>query len=71
MFKLSEEKRYRQVSIKKEFLDNVENWIKKHPEAGYSSIADIATESLRLRLQELKKQEFREKGASNQENTSQ
>jgi hypothetical protein len=68
---VSEEKRYRQVSIKKEFVDNVEDWIKTHPEAGYSSIADIATEALRLRLQELKSQEFREKRSPKAESASQ
>lgn len=51
---LSTEKPYRQVSFKKELMDDIEDWIKKHPEAGYSNMADLATEAVRLRLQELK-----------------
>ena len=47
------EKPYRYVNIRKELIDDIEVWIKKHPEAGYVSIADLASESIRIRIQEL------------------
>lgn len=45
---------YRGVNLKKELIDDIEVWIKKHPEAGYVSIADLASEAIRIRIQELK-----------------
>ena len=48
------EKTYRQVSFKKELMDDIEQWIAKHPEAGYANMADLASEAVRIRLQELK-----------------
>lgn len=53
---MSEEKQrpYRPISVKKELVDDIENWIKQHPEAGYSTVADFASESVRLRIQRLR-----------------
>ena len=33
---------------------NIDEFIKKHPEAGYVSTADVVSEAVRLRIQELK-----------------
>jgi Predicted transcriptional regulators containing the CopG/Arc/MetJ DNA-binding domain and a metal-binding domain len=45
---------YRGVNLKKELLDAIDDFIKKHPEAGYVSTADVVSEAVRLRIQELK-----------------
>ncbi len=45
---------YRGVNLKKELLDAIDEFIKKHPEAGYVSTADVVSEAVRLRIQELK-----------------
>ncbi len=42
------------VNLRKELVDAIENWIKNHPEAGYFSVDDLASEAVRLRFQELK-----------------
>jgi len=47
-------KAYRQVILRKELVDALEDWIRNHPEAGYSSIDDLASEAVRLRYQELR-----------------
>jgi hypothetical protein len=46
---------YRGVNIKKDLLDDVDKWIDKHPEAGYASTADMVSEAIRIRIQELGK----------------
>lgn len=45
---------YRGVNLKKELLDDVDAWIKKHPEAGYISTADMVSEAVRIRIQEIR-----------------
>ncbi|MCL5877014.1 MAG: ribbon-helix-helix domain-containing protein [Candidatus Bathyarchaeota archaeon] len=45
---------YRGVNLKKELMDAIDEFIKKHPEAGYVSTADLVSEAVRLRVQELK-----------------
>jgi hypothetical protein len=47
-------KAYRQVILRKELVDAIEDWIRNHPEAGYFSIDELASEALRLRFQELR-----------------
>lgn len=42
------------VNLRKELVDAIENWIRNHPEAGYFSVDDLASEAVRLRFQELK-----------------
>lgn len=48
-------KAYRQVILKKELVSAIEDWIRNHPEAGYFSIEDLASEAVRLRFQELRR----------------
>jgi hypothetical protein len=45
---------HRQVCLRIELVDAIEDWIRNHPEAGYSSIEDLASEAVRLRFQELR-----------------
>jgi len=47
-------KAYRQVTLRKELVNAIEDWIRNHPEAGYFSINDLASEAVRLRFQELR-----------------
>lgn len=51
---------YRGVNIKKELLDDVDKWIKNHPEAGYSNTADMVSEAIRIRIQELREKYAKE-----------
>lgn len=46
---------FRGTSIKKELVDDIEKFIKEHPEAGYKTVADFVQEATRLRIQELKR----------------
>jgi len=50
----SDTKAYRQVTLRKELVSAIEDWIRNHPEAGYFSIIDLASEAVRLRFQELR-----------------
>ena len=47
-------KAYKQVILRKELVDAIEDWIRNHPEAGYFSIDELTSEAVRLRFQELK-----------------
>jgi hypothetical protein len=47
-------KAYMQVTLRKELVNAIEDWIRNHPEAGYFSIDDLASEAVRLRFQELR-----------------
>ena len=53
---MTEEKKtnYRGVNLKKELVDDIDRLIKEHPEAGYISAADVVSEAVRLRIQNLK-----------------
>jgi hypothetical protein len=42
------------VNLRKELLDAIEEWIRNHPEAGYFSADELASEAVRLRFQELR-----------------
>lgn len=46
---------FRGVSIKKELIDAVEMFIKQNPDLGYKSVADLVTDAIRHRIEELKK----------------
>ena len=46
--------RYRGISLQRELVDRIEEYIKGHPEAGYKSLADFVTEAVRKRCEELK-----------------
>jgi len=49
------QKTFRGVSLKKELVDDIERFLKEHPECGYKSVADLVQEAVRMRVQELKK----------------
>ena len=51
--KKMEDRKYRSVSLRAEFIDQIEEYIKENPE--YSTVTDFVNEAARLRLQELKK----------------
>jgi hypothetical protein len=46
--------RYRGVSLQRELVDKIEEYVKNHPETGYKSMADFITDALRKRCEELK-----------------
>ena len=46
---------FRGTSLKEGLVQDIENFIKDHPNAGYKSVADFVQEATRLRIQELKK----------------
>jgi hypothetical protein len=45
---------HKQVNLRKELITAIENWIRNHPEAGYYSLEEFASEAVRLRFQELR-----------------
>ena len=49
--------RYSTISIPKELHQEIEELITKNPELGYSSVAELCKEAIRLRLYELKMEE--------------
>ena len=51
---------YRKVSIPEEFWKRIENIVNKHPEYGYSSVAEFVKEAVRRRLDEIER-DIREK----------
>lgn len=46
--------KYRGVSLQRELVDKIEEYIKGHPETGYKSLADFITDAIRKRCEELK-----------------
>ena len=46
--------RYRGISLQRELVDEIEGYIKMHPERGYKSLADFVTDAVRRRCEELK-----------------
>jgi hypothetical protein len=46
--------RYRGVSLQRELVDKIEEYVKNHPETGYNSLADFVTDAVRKRCEELK-----------------
>ena len=45
--------KFRGVSLQKELIEAVENYLKNNPDAPYRSVAEFISEAVRLRLQEL------------------
>jgi len=46
--------KYRGLTLQRELIDRIEEYIKTHPERGYKSLADFVTEAVRKRCEELK-----------------
>jgi hypothetical protein len=46
--------KYRSISMQRELVDKVEDYVKSHPETGYKSLADFITDAVRKRFEELK-----------------
>ena len=46
--------KYRGVSLSRELVDKIEEYVKAHPETGYKSLADFITDAVRKRCEELK-----------------
>jgi hypothetical protein len=53
---MSEKPEYKSISIKEEFAESIEEFIREHPTLGYRSIAQFLEDSARRRLEELKSQ---------------
>jgi Arc/MetJ-type ribon-helix-helix transcriptional regulator len=49
-----EERKYRSISLNSDLVNEVEEYIKK--DTNYRAIADFVAESVRLRLQQLKRE---------------
>jgi hypothetical protein len=45
--------RYRGVSLQRELVDRIEEYVKTHPETGYKSMADFVTDAVRKRCEDL------------------
>ena len=46
--------RYRGISLQRELVDKIEEYVNNHPETGYKSLADFVTDAVRKRCEELK-----------------
>jgi len=46
--------KYRGVSLQRELINLIEEYIKTHPEMGYKSLADFVTDAVREKCSELK-----------------
>jgi len=46
--------RYRGISLQRELVDRIEEYVKTHPETGYKSTADFVTDSVREKCEQLK-----------------
>ncbi|RLC75909.1 MAG: hypothetical protein DRI61_14170 [Chloroflexi bacterium] len=46
--------KYRGVTLQRELLDLIEEYIKAHPEMGYKSLADFITDAVREKCEQLK-----------------
>lgn len=45
--------KYRGISLQKELVGTIENYIKAHPEMGYKSLADFVTDAIREKCEKL------------------
>ena len=45
--------KYRGISLQKELVGTIENYIKTHPEMGYKSLADFVTDAIREKCEKL------------------
>lgn len=46
--------KYRGVSLQRELINRIEEYIKAHPEMGYKSLADFITDAVREKCEDLK-----------------
>lgn len=46
-------KRYRAISLSKELVKTIEDYIEENPQASYKSIADFVADALRIRFEQL------------------
>ena len=46
--------KYRGVTLQRELVNKIEEYIRNHPETGYKSIADFVTDAVREKCEELK-----------------
>ncbi len=53
---MSKKPEFKSISIKEEFAESIEKFVKEHPELGYRSIAQFLEDASRRRLEELKSQ---------------
>lgn len=53
---MSKKPDFKSVSIKEEFAESIDEFVKEHPELGYRSIAQFLEDASRRRLEELKAQ---------------
>ena len=53
---MSKKPEFKSISMKEEFAESIEEFVKEHPEFGYRSIAQFLEDASRRRLEELKKQ---------------
>jgi metal-responsive CopG/Arc/MetJ family transcriptional regulator len=44
------EGKYRSISLSKELVEVIEDFIKENPQASYKSIADFVTDAVRIKL---------------------
>jgi hypothetical protein len=45
--------KYRGVSLQKDLVGTIENYVKTHPEMGYKSLADFVTDAIREKCEKL------------------
>jgi hypothetical protein len=45
--------KYRGVSLQRELVGTIENYVKTHPEMGYKSLADFVTDAIREKCEKL------------------
>jgi hypothetical protein len=53
---VSKKLEFKSISIKEEFAESIEAFVKEHPEFGYRSIAQFLEDASRRRLEDLKRQ---------------
>jgi hypothetical protein len=46
--------KYRGITLQRELVNKIEEYIKAHPEMGYTSLADFVADAVRKRCEELK-----------------
>jgi hypothetical protein len=45
--------KYRGISLQRELVDTIENYVKTHPEMGYKSLADFVTDAVREKCENI------------------
>ena len=49
----TEKKRFRGISLKRELVDDVQNFINEHPTIGYKNVAEFVSDAVRRRKEDL------------------